>query len=44
MVARQAALLEGSVHVTELDRCLVRLVGVHQVLTTDQFTALGFGT
>jgi hypothetical protein len=32
-----------SAHLTERDRMLVRLVGVHRVLTTDQLAALGFG-
>lgn len=39
----EAALLEASAHLTERDRHLVRLVGEHRVLTTDQLTALAFG-
>lgn len=36
-------MLSASAHLTERDRMLVRLVGVHRVLTTDQLAALGFG-
>jgi hypothetical protein len=39
----EAALLEASAHLTGRDRHLVRLTGVHRVLTTDQLCALGFG-
>ncbi len=38
----EAALLEAPAHLTERDRYLVRLVGEHRVLTTDQLTAVGF--
>lgn len=38
----EAALLQASSHLTGRDRDLVRLVGVHRVLTTDQLAALGF--
>jgi hypothetical protein len=41
--SEDAALLAVSAHLTERDRMLVRLVGVHRVLTTDQLAALGFG-
>jgi hypothetical protein len=39
----EAALLAAPAHLTGRDRHLVRLVGVHRVLTTDQLAALGFG-
>jgi hypothetical protein len=39
----EAALLAAPAHLTGRDRLLVRLVGVHRVLTTDQLAALGFG-
>jgi hypothetical protein len=39
----EAALLAAPAHLTERDRWLVRLVGEHRVLTTDQLAALGFG-
>jgi hypothetical protein len=39
----EAALLAAPAHLTGRDRELVRLVGVHRVLTTDQLCALGFG-
>lgn len=35
-------MLEAPAHLTERDRLLVRLVGEHRVLTTDQLTAVGF--
>jgi hypothetical protein len=35
--------LAASGHLTERDRYLVRMVGEHRVLTTDQLCALGFG-
>jgi hypothetical protein len=38
------AVLAAAAHLTERDRCLVRLVGEHRVLTTDQMCALGFGS
>ena len=38
----EAALLAAPAHLTGRDRDLVRLVGVHRVLTTDQLAALGF--
>src|SRR6266702_2982796 len=38
----EAALLATPAHLTGRDRLLVRLVGVHRVLTTDQLAALGF--
>ena len=37
------AVLAAAAHLTERDRSLVRLVGEHRVLTTDQLSALGFG-
>jgi hypothetical protein len=36
--------LAASAHLTGRDRHLVRLVGEHRVLTTDQLAALGFGS
>jgi hypothetical protein len=42
--SKDAVLLSVSAHLTERDRMLVRLVGVHRVLTTDQLAALGFGS
>ena len=39
----EAAVLAASAHLTGRDRHLVRLVGEHRVLTTDQLAALGFG-
>jgi hypothetical protein len=39
----EAKLLGAPAHLTERDRWLVRLVGEHRVLTTDQLAALGFG-
>jgi hypothetical protein len=39
-----AAVLSVSAHLTERDRMLVRLVGEHRVLTTDQLAAIGFGS
>jgi len=39
----EAALLAAPAHLTDRDRQLVRLVGTHRVLTTDQLCALGFG-
>src|SRR5579859_7808208 len=41
--SEDAAVLAASGHLTERDRHLVRLVGQHRVLTTDQLCALGFG-
>jgi hypothetical protein len=38
------AVLAAAAHLTERDRRLVRLVGEHRVLTTDQLCALGFGS
>jgi hypothetical protein len=38
------AVLAAAAHLTERDRCLVRLIGEHRVLTTDQLCALGFGS
>ena len=38
----EAALLAAPAHLTGRDRLLVRLVGMHRVLTTDQLAALGF--
>jgi hypothetical protein len=38
------AVLAAAAHLTERDRSLVRLVGEHRVLTTDQLCALGFGS
>jgi hypothetical protein len=37
------AVLAAAAHLTERDRYLVRLVGEHRVLTTDQLCAAGFG-
>ena len=37
-------MLAAASHLTERDRWLVRLVGEHRVLTTDQLAALGFGS
>src|SRR5258708_28520277 len=42
-VADDRAVLATSGHLTERDRYLVRMVGEHRVLTTDQLCALGFG-
>jgi protein involved in plasmid replication-relaxation len=42
-VAGDAAVLAASAHLTGRDRYLVRMVGEHRVLTTDQLAALGFG-
>ena len=36
-------MLSAASHLTDRDRWLVRLVGEHRVLTTDQLAALGFG-
>lgn len=41
--SEDAAVLSASGHLTERDRYLVRMVGQHRVLTTDQLCALGFG-
>jgi Replication-relaxation len=41
--AEERAVLAASAHLTERDRYLVRMVGEHRVLTTDQLAALGFG-
>jgi hypothetical protein len=41
--ADDRAVLAASGHLTERDRYLVRMVGEHRVLTTDQLYALGFG-
>jgi Replication-relaxation len=38
------ALLAVAAHLTDRDRCLVRLVGEHRVLTTGQLAAAGFGS
>jgi len=38
------AVLAAAAYLTERDRRLVRLVGEHRVLTTDQLCALGFGS
>jgi hypothetical protein len=38
------AVLAAAAHLTERDRYLVRLVGEHRVLTTNQLCALGFGS
>jgi Replication-relaxation len=38
------AVLAAAAHLTERDRRLVRLIGEHRVLTTDQLCALGFGS
>jgi hypothetical protein len=39
----ERVVLAASAHLTDRDRYLVRMVGEHRVLTTDQLTALGFG-
>src|SRR6266516_7367636 len=41
--SEDAAVLAASGHLTGRDRYLVRMVGEHRVLTTDQLCALGFG-
>ncbi|MGO8956304.1 MAG: replication-relaxation family protein [Streptosporangiaceae bacterium] len=38
----ERAVLAASAHLTDRDRGLVRMVGEHRVLTTDQLSALGF--
>jgi hypothetical protein len=43
-IGEDASILSVSPHLTERDRTLVRLVGVHRVLTTDQLAAVGFGS
>ncbi len=37
-------MLSASAHLTDRDRDLVRLIGRHRVLTTDQVAALTFGS